>query len=401
MKYFYLLNLFIYLISFTFGFDTSKKNSCIHSKKKIVAYFSEWRYSNYPISKVDLSKVTHINYAFGLIDPNSYEVTGYDGSLLNEVVKAAHQQEVKVLMSIGGWYGSRYFTAMTSSTQHIEKFAKSCKNLIDTYNLDGIDIDWEYPGREGACNSLANDTDNYLTLLKVLREKLGSTSLITAAVSIIPFEKNGQVVSDLSDYANYFDFINIMGYDINGSFSSVTSHHSGLFNPKGGEIESLSSGVQHWIDSKFPVEKIVVGIPSFGKSWIATSSDNNGLYQPHEVDNPKGDQEDSNEPWTNYCGVVENSYSGNWKYKNIRKDILKTSATKASGDWTRFWDDSVKGAYLYNKATRQIITYDDPETIKYKMEYVLQHQLSGTMLWELENDSDDFEILSAINQYLG
>jgi len=52
-------------------------------------------------------------------------------------------------MSVGGWYGSRYFTKMTSSESNMKKFAESCKSLIDTYHVDGIDIDWEYPGREG------------------------------------------------------------------------------------------------------------------------------------------------------------------------------------------------------------------------------------------------------------
>eukprot|EP00833_Pecoramyces_ruminatium_P017058 jgi/Orpsp1_1/1191090/evm.model.d7180000083431.1 len=264
MKIILFTSLLLALANITFGFDTSKKNNCIGSKN-IVGYFSEWRNANYPVSRVDFSKITHLNYAFGVIDPNTYAVTGYDSNILNQVVTAAHNQGVKVLMSVGGWYGSRYFTKMTSSKSNMEKFAESCKNLIDNNGIDGIDIDWEYPGREGACNTpdLANDTDNYLTLLGILREKIGN-SLITAAVSVIPFEKNGQPMDDLSKFAKYFDFINIMGYDFAGSWSSVTSHQAGLYDPEAGDILSVSSGVKNWLNRGFPASKIVVGVPAYG-----------------------------------------------------------------------------------------------------------------------------------------
>ncbi|ORX83264.1 hypothetical protein BCR32DRAFT_202002 [Anaeromyces robustus] len=401
MKVSFFASLLLAVAGLTTAFDTSKKNSCIDSKK-IVGYFSEWRNSNYPISRVDLSKITHLNYAFGLIDPSTYAVTGYESWILTQVVEAAHKQGVKVLMSIGGWYGSRYFTKMTSSKSNMERFADSCKNLIDTYKIDGIDIDWEYPGREGACNTpdLANDTDNYLTLLEILRKKIGNDSLITAAVSAIPFEKNGQPVSNLSAYAKYFDFINLMAYDFAGSWSSVTSHHSGLYDPEAGDKLSVSTGVKNWLNAQFPASKIVVGVPAYG-NWIAASSDKNGLYQSIANKSPKGDQDDSNDAWTNYCGVVESTYSSNWKYKNLRKEILTSDYTSASGSWVRTWDDTVMAPYLFNKDTKQIISYDDPKAIENKAKYVLSNNFAGMMVWELENDTEDFEILSAINKHLG
>jgi len=402
MKFLFLTSLLIAFANLTFAADTTKKNGCIDSKK-IVGYFSEWRNANYPISRVDLSKVTHINYAFAVIDPDTYALTGYESWILNEVVTAAHNQGVKVLMSVGGWYGSRYFTKMTSSKSNMEKFAESCKSLVEQYHVDGIDIDWEYPGREGACNTpdLANDTDNYLTLLEILREKLGTDTLITAAVSITPFEKNGSPINDLAPYAKYFDFINVMGYDFAGSWSSVISHHAALYTPEAGDMLSVSSGVKNWLDRNFPAEKIVVGVPAYGKSWIAASSTKNGLYQSIANGSPKGDHEDSNDAWTNYCGVLESQYSGSWKYKNIRSEILLSSYTSASGSWVRTWDEKVKAPYLFNKDTKQIISYDDPETIEHKAKYVLDNGFAGMMVWELENDTDDFEILTAINNNLG
>jgi len=373
------------------------------SKKKVVGYFSEWRNSVYPISKVDLSKLTHINYAFATIDPSSYALE-YDGNILDSVVSAAHKKGVKVLMSVGGWYGSRYFTKMTSSQSNMEKFAESCKKLVSQHKVDGIDIDWEYPGREGACNTpdLANDTDNYLKLLKILRNKLGSNVLITAAVSVTPFEKNGQPVSDLSEFAKIFDFINIMAYDFAGGWSSVVTHHASLYTPEKGDLLSVSSGVNKWTSSKFPASKIVVGVPAYGKSWIASSSTKNGLYQSVSNGHPKGDRDDSNDPWTNYCGQTESQYSSNWKYKNLRSEILKTNyTTPSSSNWIRKWDDKVKSPYLFNKSTKQFISYDDPNSIKYKAKYVVDKGYAGIMVWELENDTNNFELLTAINKNLG
>ncbi|OUM58782.1 family 18 glycoside hydrolase [Piromyces sp. E2] len=374
MKFLFLTTLLLTLTNI-FAFDTSKKNGCIDSKK-IVAYFSEWRYSNYPISRVDFSKFTHLNYAFGLIDPNTYALTGYQSWILNEVVAAAHNQGVKVLMSVGGWYGSRYFTKMTSSESNMKKFAESCKNLIDTYNVDGIDIDWEYPGRDGACNTpdYANDTDNYLKLLKILREYIGNESLLTAAVSTIPFEKNGQPISNLAPYAEYFDFINVMGYDFAGSWSSVTSHHAGLYDPEAGDILSVSSGVNNWLSRQFPAEKIVIGVPSYGKP--------SNSY-------PKGDDED-------FMDSDSKRYSSTWKYKNIRKSILKSSYKESTGDWIRVWDSKSSVPFLFNKDTKQFITYDDPYSVSIKADYVLENSLGGMMMWEIEEDTSDSELITAI-----
>lgn len=134
----------------------------------------------------------------------------------------AHANNTKVLLSVGGWTGSKRFSPMVASPESRKKFIDWNLDFIQKYNTDGVDLDWEYPGKQAAgCNEFAdNDAENYLQLLKEMRVALDTKfpdqrKEISMAVHVKPFIKAGVPMNDVKEYVPYFDHINLMTYGMN------------------------------------------------------------------------------------------------------------------------------------------------------------------------------------------
>jgi chitinase len=110
---------------------------------------------------------------------------------------------------------------MNSSSSR-QAFAKNIALVYDQFQLDGIDIDWEYPAQPGDPGNYvdANDTANFLEFLRLLRTTLPSTARISAAVQATPFaDANGQPMKDVRPFADVLDWLLIMNYDVWGCAS--------------------------------------------------------------------------------------------------------------------------------------------------------------------------------------
>lgn len=367
------------------------------SGKYIIGYWDDWKAANYPVSSIPFDSITHINYAFALIDPNTIELT-FDGNLLKSLTTEAAKHNVKVLLSIGGWYGSRDFTKVTASSEKIRTLVKNCKKVIDDYGVAGIDIDWEYPGAEGACNNpdKANDVKQYINLLTELRNEIGNSALISIAVSVEPFKENDGP-ANLTKMAEVLDYIVIMGYDFNGGWSAEAMHHANLQSPNSNEL-SVKRSVDLWNNAGFDSNKIIIGIPAYGRSFKVTTSNNYGLHQVNTKEKIQGDQEDVDQTWVNYCNIQESGFTSIWKYKNIRKTILVNNYETPVKPWERYYDSAYEAPVLFNPETKVMITYDDPKSINAKMNYIKSKGLKGTMVWDLETDTSDYELIKTMNQ---
>lgn len=131
----------------------------------------------------------------------------------------AHEQQTKILLSVGGWTGSKRFSPMVATAERRKQFIDWNLQFIEKYNTDGVDLDWEYPGKQAAgCNEFAdNDADNFLLLLKELRQALDAKfpevhKEISMAVHVQPFIKSGAPMTDLQAFVPYFDHVNLMTY---------------------------------------------------------------------------------------------------------------------------------------------------------------------------------------------
>ncbi|ORX77753.1 glycoside hydrolase [Basidiobolus meristosporus CBS 931.73] len=253
-------------------------------------------------------------------DPTTITIDKYyDGARIRKLRQLASPKGVKTLFSLGGWTDlPKKF--INIALVFVRKNTKPDYNENpDGWDLDGIGINWEYPGRSAAiCNNVdKNDSANYLILLEELRAALVAEfpkehPLLSAAVRVQPFDGvDGKPMADVSTYAPYFDYINVMC-----SWSATTRPNAPFDydTTKGGDAYSFP---------KWPANKLVMGMPIYGCLLTATVDMNanpDNMYAAKDSVTPKGDLYDTNE-LNSFCNKGT-FYSGIWKWQSIRSDIL-------------------------------------------------------------------------------
>ncbi|KAF9180262.1 hypothetical protein BGZ50_006357 [Haplosporangium sp. Z 11] len=390
----------------------------------VIGYWVPW--GDVPVSAVDFSKYTHINYGFGILKKSSPNPTDivfdryYDGTPMRELVKRGKQHGVPILMSLGGWTGSETFSTVVANPTLRKTFINNAlvfvrKNTLgenaatpNGWDMDGIDIDWEYPGRAGApCNTYGpQDSANYLLLLKELRDQLdlefpNNRKLITAAVRAQPFDgTNGRPMSDVSAFATYFDWISIMAYDIHGAWSATTGPNAPFGTPSPpGEPFSVVQSVRDWTAAGWPSSKLVVGTAFYGTAFTATVNMNaqNPItqYVPHTGSRLKRDACIATSAEENVSALADVE-GGTWRWKDLRANVLTGGPTTPAAGWTRHWDSESKTPWVFRESDKKFVSYDDIESLTVKVNYVKQQKLRGLMLWDMSYDYNN-ELIDTLN----
>ncbi|KAJ1986125.1 hypothetical protein GGI25_003513 [Coemansia spiralis] len=372
------------------------------AESRVIGYYASWKQQQ--SVGIDFSKYTHINLSFGV--PAKDGSISFDKTLsLPDIIGQIHGNKTKVLVSLGGWSDSTYFTSLVSDTTATNPFITNIVKFVETNNLDGIDIDWEYPGGAGnGCNNpdLAKDTPNYLKFLQNLRaaftSKFGAgKKLITMAVYLQPFVVNGTPITDVSEFAKVVDYANLMQYDINGAWNNVTGPNAPL-NFQNGEATQLSftTAIDAWTGAGWPASQLNAGLAFYGRSTTALedmTQDPKNQYQAQEKGViPPGDKEDG--LWADPCTSVK-SYSGIWQWKHLRDQGVLTNPTTAGSTWVRQWDPVSQTPWLFNPSTKRFISYEDPTSIAAKVKYALEKGLGGTMVWAVYMDYNN-ELLDTV-----
>ncbi|KAG0172613.1 hypothetical protein DFQ28_010185 [Apophysomyces sp. BC1034] len=302
----------------------------------------------------------------------------------------AHQQGTKVMLSVGGWTGSQKFSPMVATAKSRQEFIDWNLNFMAKYNTDGVDIDWEYPGRQAAgCNEFQEtDAENLLLLLQELRYaldlKFTEHKEISMAVHVQPFvRKEGEPMSNMSAYVPYFDYINLMTYDINGAWADVTGPNAPFMHETGvGAPFSYVDSINAWLSAGVPANKINTGLAFYGRSMTAKADmSGSSQYQPAQIGAPKGDSDDAY--WADpYCPQDIDGVSGVWKWTNLRSEgVLHDDWVTTNANWQRHWDNVSQTPWLYNKQTSTFVSYDDPFSLDIKVRHALCEGLAGVMVW--------------------
>ncbi|KAJ1667700.1 hypothetical protein IW140_001242 [Coemansia sp. RSA 1813] len=372
-------------------------------RANVVGYYPNW----IDMPTLSLSKYTHVNFAFAI--PASDGSFSFDNqSSMPGIVSNLHTAGTKAIISIGGWTGSNLFSTILKNTTSRTAFLNNIVSYIKKYNLDGVDIDWEYPGREGdTCNIYDpnNDTNNFLSFLQDLRKQLDSTygagsKLLTLAVRVEPFDGPDGPIDNVAPFAKVVDYINIMTYDIAGTWNPTTSPNSPLqYAPGQGPQFSVASAIDAWSSAGWPTSQMNLGIPSYGYALTAQKNmlnDPSNMYASISSVAPQGDQDDA--PWADPCAGGPAVYSGQWQWKHLRDQGLLTTTKTAASPWVRTWDNATSTPWLFNPNTNIFITYDDPDSIKLKVDYAASKGLAGTMIWSMEMDYND-EFLDVLQNF--
>ncbi|MBI9069341.1 MAG: glycoside hydrolase family 18 protein [Salinivirgaceae bacterium] len=360
---------------FCFGCSGNHKDesqSEAKTPKRIIAYVAGW--ASFDISTIEAKKITHINYAFANIVNGEVQFELDNDSVnIQKLIKLKNiNPDLKLLYSIGGWVWSDQFSNVAVSHDSRNKFAKSAVKLMQKYQFDGIDLDWEYPGQRAEDNIYRpSDKENFTLLLKELREQLNALSNETNKTYLLTIATGANQLyidnTDLGEAQKHLDFINIMTYDFYHGWHYQTGHHANLHPSKkemfGGN--SVVESVDRHLNAGVPKDKLVVGIPFYGRKWDGVLPTENGLYQPAKT-----------------AGIIID-------YKDI-KDSL------ATGDFVRFWDESACAPYAWNKNSNSFISYDDGESLALKIDYIKENNLGGVMFWEYSQDLKG-ELLNTIN----
>jgi chitinase len=250
--------------------------------------------SGWDKSDIEPQKLTHINYAFA-VPAQDGELAPFKAkdsvnlAMLNSL--KAVNKDLQILISIGGWGGCRYFSDASLTDAARKKFAKSAVSFMKKHQLDGVDIDWEYPDQIGENNIFRPvDKQNYTLLLKELRGQLDAQGrkdnrpaarhyLLTAATGGDTAFVNH---TELANAQKYLDYVNIMTYDLYHGNDKKTGHHSPLYQSSLSDRSRNSSddAVIGHIKVGVPASKIVLGLPFYGRGWTDVNPVNNGLFQP-------------------------------------------------------------------------------------------------------------------------
>ena len=392
MKFFTILSVSIVIIVSVFVLATLAlsphlspfpSSSATNHGSVVVGYYADWTSSRLPPEQIPFDHLTHLNYAFAVVGQDSIP-TFSTASLLDHVINLAHSHNVKVLLSIGGWTGSRYLSPTAASNATRTTFVQAVAKLVHEHNLDGVDIDWEYPGRQGmSCNIVhPQDSANLVLLLGDLRQALGQKE-ITMAVRIQPFDGPSGPLNDLTQFLPVLDRVNIMAYDIHGAWDGIANPNAPLHG-----IMSVESAIQAWTNAHWPAERIALGLPFYGRAVALTTVNGAPKFgDPISKVAPKGDQLDA--PWAEPCPGAPALLSGVWTWRNLRQQGLLPSPGKAGNGWTRVFDTISVTPYLYNTQLKRIISYDDPISIQAKVNMAKCHGLAGVMVWELSEDNGE------------
>ena len=340
---------------------------------KIVAYMMGARAPEYPDSLIRM--LTHINYAFAKVvngeiafqSRNPEQEQRIKLSVSRIIGLKARNPDLKVILSVGGW-GAEGFSDAALTPESRAKFAASGCRMIREFGFDGIDIDWEYPGQPGDNNVFRKeDKVNFTMMLKALRvelNKINPAFLLTIAGGA---DEEYFRWTNLGEAQRYLDFINVMAYDFYSGLSKVSGHHANLSKTDfpGASNISAEIAIERNIGAGVPPEKIVVGVPFYGRFWRGVPDANHGLYQ-------------------------QGSTTGQYK---VYTEIINNYLNKNT--FTRYWDKSARAPYLYSRDSAMVISYDDPESLRLKADFVKAKHLGGIMFWEYNGDKSGL-LLDAI-----
>lgn len=357
-------------------------------KKHVInGYVAGYRNTPIDVSGIDANKLTHINYAFVncidsvavLLNP---KVDAENFRLLNSLKQT--NPDLQILISVGGWTRSKNFSdaVLTESSRRL--FAKTCVDIVREHKLDGVDIDWEYPGQRGDNNKFRpEDKQNFTLMFIELRKELdkldaetgGKRHLLTAALGASQaFLDN----TEMAEVGKILDYLYLMTYDFSGPNGKV-GHHTNLYsyNPDGAS-PSADQSIRNFIAAGVPANKLGIGVAFYGKAIDASSTENNGLLQPRA-------------PAVAGTPATSAGQAGGFTR-------LKETAIDKNG-YTRFWDKKAQAPYLFNPEKKVFISYDDEKSVKLKAKYVRKHKLAGIFFWEYFADPSG-ELLNVLNENL-
>ncbi len=309
---------------------------------------------------------------------------------------------------------------MAATAAAREKFAKACVDAFIDGNFpglapgaakgvfDGIDVDWEYPvagGDEWSSTPIIHrpeDRANATLLFAELREQLDAAGArdgrhyeLTAA---LPAGDTTPTRSfEIDKIFRILDWAGVMTYDYHGSWEQQTGFNSPLrfdpADPTRNRAANTVGSIDFYLAHGAPADKLVVGVPFYGKQWANVGPTNHGLYQPGNTQGLVAEDLTVAGTHPTYHSLVD-----------VDRVVTDTEGhgnnQKGLAGFTRYWNEASQNSFLYNPTTQRWITYEDPHSVFKRAQYIRSHKLRGVMIWEISQDSDDHDLVEALGKLL-
>jgi chitinase len=208
---------------------------------RVIGYFPSW----IAPAGVRYRELTHINYAFAFPTPDGQLRPLPHPDRFAEIVRGARAHGVKVALSVGGWHDGddSAFEALAASAPARTRFVQALGDFVEGHGIDGVDMDWEYPDAGASAR-------NNVLLMTELRARLGPQRLLTTAV----VGQGEQGAGILPEIFALTDFVNIMAYDDDEQGQRPHAPY-----------RYAVSCVDYWLGRGLPPDKLVLGLPFYGK----------------------------------------------------------------------------------------------------------------------------------------
>ncbi|EGA69060.1 hypothetical protein VISI1226_07133 [Vibrio sinaloensis DSM 21326] len=445
----------------TMNVDPNNKSYNTDPSTVVGTYFVEWGIygRKYTVDNIPADNLTHILYGFiPICGPNEsvksvggnsfnalqtacqgvpdYEVVIHDpwAAYQKSFPQAGHEYsspikgnyamlmalkqrnpDLKIIPSIGGWTLSDPFYDFVDKTNR-DTFVASVKRFLKTWKFyDGVDIDWEFPGGDGAAadkGDPVNDGPAYIALMQELRVMLdeleletGRTYELTSAIGV-----GHDKIEDVNygEAIQYMDYIFAMTYDFYGAWNNVVGHQTALYcgsfmrpgqcdgtgvdetgKPYEGPAYTADTGIQLLLAQGVPANKLVLGTAMYGRGWEGVTPDT--LTDPNDPMTGKATGKLSG---TTEQGVWED---GVIDYKGLKTYMLGDNKQGVNG-FEYGYDEQAEAPWVWNRTTGELITFDDDRSVKAKGAYARSLGLAGLFSWEI--DADNGDILNAMHEGL-
>jgi len=318
----------------------------------ISAYVAENTFSE--LRPGDAERLTHINFAFAVVKNGRGSVGHWKNS---EAVRefTRNKGHLKIILSVGGW-GAGGFSPAVATAESREIFAQSLVAIADDYGFDGIDMDWEYPCDDVAgIEASPDDKVNYTLFMELMRQKLGPDKILSMAAGGMQSCVDSL---ELDKLMAVMDFINLMTYDM-CPWDKV-GYHTSLHPSDACDVRNGDMVVKMYEAAGVERSRITLGAAFYARVY----RDVDGL---------------------NAVGSVPGFTEG---YKN------SLELAEAAGGVC--YDSKAEAAYAYNEKEKTFLTFENPRTLKAKMNYVKSTNLAGIMFWEYSHDTDESILLKNI-----
>ncbi|CCU80033.1 CELP0030 Effector like protein [Blumeria hordei DH14] len=405
-----------------------------------VFYYDE-EHPHLPDAKVT-ADVDHVNIAYAKSSIFSTNPAGEYAPFKDlSSLKTHFKPGTKFLISIGGWGDNVGFRKGAATEDSRKLFASNVAKVLKNLSLDGVDIDWRYPGGNGydyrqvPNSDLAAETDTYPLLLSEIRSAIGTEKILSIVAPGKTEDMIAYTPQNATSIWNLVDWVNVMTYDLMNRRDGITKHHT--------DVQTSLKIVDHYInDLKLDPHKINLGFAMYAK-WFKvdptekcetglgcitllletqdgsdTQSSGSITFETANLAPPPSNitestdgtcgpeismtcKKDTAAPSTvteDYCNNCEDVAYGS----GCQTVSLKTQFQNAILNGTT--DSKMGGQYYYDRTRNIFWTWETPDLIAQKFEKIMAaRKLGGVMVWSLGQDSYENSHINAIrkgNSYL-